>query len=148
MKNEKIITRSITMTEENWEHCKSIADDLESIATGNFVNVDGEAVEVNEDDEGEYVIVDGERVDADEFEPFTLWDWFNDCFDIKYTVNSDLEYSGVSVMVACGGPNIYIDTNVKKVLLYWWTDYAEYDLSRKAVNAIDEIFEEYYNCTR
>ena len=48
-------------------------------------------------------------------------------------------------MVACGGPNIYIDTASALVKLYWWTEYAEYPLSYSARDAIDEWAEEYWN---
>jgi hypothetical protein len=41
-------------------------------------------------------------------------------------------------MVSCGGPNIYIDTAEKAVLLYWWTDRARYYLSSDAVDAVDD----------
>lgn len=146
---EKTITRTITMSEENWEHCKNIADELEELVNGDFVNVDGEAVEVQEDEDGnDYVIVDGEKVDADDYDTYTLYDYFNDVFDIRYTVDSDLDYSGVRVMVACGGPNIYIDTVQRKVMLYWWTDYAEYDLASEVVEEIDAVFSEFYEMKR
>ena len=145
---EKTITRTITMSEENWEHCKNIADEIEELVDGNFVNVDGEAVEVLEDEDGEYIMVDGERQNAEDFDQYTLYDYFNDVFDIKYTVDANLEYCGVRLMVACGGPNIYVDTMTKKVQLYWWSDYAEYELASEAVSAIDDIFEDHYNCIR
>jgi len=144
----KTITRTIVMTEENYEHCKCIADELESLVNGDFVNVDGEAVEVREDEDGDYIMVDGERVDADDYDSYTLYDWFNDCLDIDYTVDSALDYRGVRVCVAWGGPSIYIDTMQKKVLLYWWTDYAEYDLASEVVEEIDAVFAEYYELRR
>lgn len=146
---EKTITRTITMSEENWKHCKSIADELKELVNGDFVNVDGEAVEVQEDKDGnDYVIVDGEKVDADEYDTYTIYDYFNDVYDISYTVDGDLDYCGVRLMVACGGPNIYIDTVQKKVLLYWWTDYAEYDLASEVVDEINAVFIEYYEMKR
>lgn len=146
---DKTITRTIVMTEENYEHCKNIADELESLVNGNFVNVDGECVEVQKDDDGnDFVLVDGEKVDAGEYDTYTLYDYFNDVFDIRYTVDSDLDYSGVRLMVACGGPNIYIDTVQKKVLLYWWTDYVEYELASEVVEEIDAVFSEYYELRR
>lgn len=145
---EKTITRTIVMTEENYEHCKHIADELKSLVNGNYVNVDGDAVEVMEDDDGNYIMIDGERVDADDYDSYTLYDWFNDCLDIEYTVSSDLDYKGVRVCVAWGGPSIYIDTMQKKVLLYWWTEYAEYELASEVVDEIDAVFNEYYEMRR
>ena len=49
-------------------------------------------------------------------------------------------------MVACGGPNIYVDTGSGQVELYWWGDSAKWGIDRNAVVAIDEAFEELFNC--
>ena len=49
-------------------------------------------------------------------------------------------------MVACGGPNIYVDTGSKAVELYWWTDRASYSLLSETAEAITAEFEELYNC--
>lgn len=144
----KTITRTIVMTEENYNHCKRIADELESLVNGDYVNVNGDAVEVLEDDDGNYIMIDGERVDADDYDSYTLYDWFNDCLDIDYVVDSALDYRGVRVCVAWGGPSIYIDTMQKKVLLYWWTEYAEYELAHEVVEEIDAVFDEYYEMRR
>ena len=48
-------------------------------------------------------------------------------------------------MVACGGPNIYIDTADQKVKLYWRGDYADYMIDQDAANAVDQWAEEYWN---
>jgi hypothetical protein len=49
-------------------------------------------------------------------------------------------------MIACGGPNIYIDTAEKAVLLYWWTDRARYYLSSDVVDQVDDWAREYWDC--
>lgn len=43
------------------------------------------------------------------------------------------------------GPNVYVDTKEMAVVLYWYGSNARYELSRNAVDAIDEIAEELYN---
>jgi hypothetical protein len=48
-------------------------------------------------------------------------------------------------MIACGGPNIYVDTASKAVELYWWGDRASYLLLSDTVDAIDECFSELFN---
>lgn len=167
---EKTITKTIVMTEENYEHCKRIADELENIVNGDFINIDENAIEVHEDENGarwaehngrfwaDGDFIDGDGVshnyddkyinDIDTVEQFTVWDWFNDCLDVDYVVDSALDYRGVRVCVAWGGPSIYIDTMQKKVLLYWWTDYAEYELASEVVEEIDAVFAEYYEMRR
>jgi hypothetical protein len=84
--------------------------------------------------------------DIDDFEQLSLWDYFNDVLDIEYRVGSDKQLRSVQIMVAWGGPNIYIDTATKQVELYWWGDRASYPIDSDVCNEIDYIFEEYLNC--
>lgn len=140
MTKELTIKKEIIMNVENYEHCKHIADELEQIVNNNMYKYDDEIYTENEID-------CNADIDIDDCEPYGLYDYFSDCFDIKYTIGSDKEtLYGVQILVACGGPNIYIDTNDGKVKLYWWTDYAEYELSPEVTESINELFEELYFC--
>lgn len=38
------------------------------------------------------------------------------------------------------------ESELEAVLLYWWTDYAEYPLTSSTCEAIDQYFEELFNC--
>jgi len=49
-------------------------------------------------------------------------------------------------LVAFGGPNIYVDTFTGKVELYWWTERAEWNLEREAIEEIDFFGRELYDC--
>jgi len=138
---------------ENWEHCKRIAEELDEIAEGNIYRCPhcGEFIKWDDDqyneDEARYTCPEcGEEFDESDLEAVSMWDYFNDVYDIEYRVGSDKQYRSVCLMVACGGPNIYIDTGEKAVLLYWWTDRARYSLLSSTAEAIDEVFEEYFNC--
>lgn len=138
---------------ENWETCKRIAEEIERIENGNCYRCPTccEIIEWDNDqyndDETTYICpCCNHAVDESELEPFTLYDYFNDVFDIEYRIGSDKEFRSVQIMVACGGPNIYVDTAEKAVLLYWWADKARYYISDEAAEAINQIFEEYYNC--
>ena len=92
----------------------------------------------------------GETIeDIDEYlEPVSLWDYFEDSiYNIEYRVpNRYDDPVSVCVMVACGGPNIYLDTASGKVELYWWNESGEYPMRRETVDAIDEYMTELYNC--
>lgn len=135
---------------ENRAHCKHIADDIERIADGNVYTCPecGEMVTMTEteDDDGftVYELSCGHTV---EYEPdsMTFYEYFSDVYDIEYRVGSYREYRSVKLMVAYGGPNIYIDTARRAVLLYWWTDSAEYPISSDACDEIDSVFEEFFN---
>lgn len=144
---------------ENREHCKSIADTLELYTDGNGykcphcerIHAFSEYEETEHENENGETCYNcpncgGEIVEND-LESVSIYDYFDgDIYDIEYRIGSDRQYRSVSLMVACGGPNIYIDTKRKAVLLYWWTDFAEYPLSSSACDAIDSYFEELFNC--
>lgn len=136
---------------ENRETCKRIAMEIDAIASGTVIRCPecDEQVDVDglEKDENGCIVCPccGKRIDVDDAEPFTMYDYFEDALDVEYVVGSDRTYRGVRVMVACGGPNIYVDTMEKAVTLFWWTDHARYLLSSDAVDAVDECFEDILN---
>jgi hypothetical protein len=104
---------------ENRKYCKDIAEELTAIYNGTVLNEDGEQI--------------------------TLYDYFSDVLDFEYTINSDKTYKSVKVWVTLGGPNVWIDTTDSFVRLAWGTSREEYPLSYYISEAIDNIFEEYYN---
>ena len=67
---------------------------------------------------GEY-----DRSEGDE--PCNAYDYLESVLDIQYIVNCKAEYLGARVLVACGGPNIWINTQTQTVEGYWWNDRAE-----------------------
>lgn len=134
---------------ENREHCKLIANRLEAIAEGRLYKCPecGEYVEDNN-----LFCECGCQVDLignDENEPWeqvSFYDYFENALDIDYITNSQKEYKACRIMIAYGGPNIYVNTWERKVELYWWTEYASFYLSAEACDAIDEMMEEYFTC--
>ena len=142
------------MKNENYELVKRIAKELEELVNGEFVIYNGDFYEVEEDENGErYADIDGtiykegdDEHDLDDLDYFGIWDYFKDCYDIEYTCDAGKEYKAVRIMIACGGPNIYVNTRSGDVELYWWTESARYPMDRSVIVAIDEYFEDYYNC--
>lgn len=138
---------------ENFEHCKRIGEEIEGIINGNFYRCPecGEIIEWNNanynEEEYAYTCSEcGKTVEEDDLEPVDLFDYFSDVLDIEYRIGSDKKYRSVRLLVAYGGPNIYIDTASGSVELYWWTERASYRLTDDAVKAIDRTFEELFNC--
>lgn len=136
---------------ENREHCKRIAQDVEDYAEGRVYRCPecGEILTLPDDVGDKYRCPDCETVsDVDDLEQLGLYDYFSDCLDIEYRVSGRARdaFRSVCIMVACGGPNIYIDTASKAVELYWWTDRASYPLSHDACDAIDDWASEYWSC--
>lgn len=136
---------------ENRAHCKYIADTIEAIVDGKLYRCPecGELIrtwEEHEDEDG-YTAYNTECgcKASYEPEPETILGYFSDAFDIEYRIGSDRDFRSVYLMVACGGPNIFVDTQAKEVQLYWWSDRASYPISTEAADAINEDFEMLYN---
>lgn len=141
--NQVIVDRS------NRKRCESIALDLESFYNGRVYQCPcGESITVPSDWSGEKYKCPycGEVHDGDVLEQLSLWDYFDDFLDVEYRIGSDRQLRSVQIMVAFGGPNIYIDTATRQVELYWWLDHASYPINHDVCNEIDSIFEEFYNC--
>lgn len=76
--------------------------------------------------------------------PMSAYDYLSDVLDIEYRVGHDRSYRSALIMVACGGPNIWIDTKSNKVIGAWWSDYAE--ASYEDEMGLDDALEEIFNC--
>ena len=96
-------------------HCKAIAQELESIADNGFY-------EKSEDDN------DDERF------------FFDETYNTDYVWRVGQGIIGVRIMVACGGPNIWVDTTERCVHGYWGgSDEACY-LTPETCDAINDLF--------
>ena len=80
------------MTTELQKHVQHIADQL----TNGF----------DDDLEG----VDGE---------FNAYDYLESVYDVNWILNSDRSLRGAELLVAFGGPNIYVNTVTQTVKGYW-----------------------------
>lgn len=155
---------------ENLAHVKGIAEQIEAVCAGVIYRDDEEGTDWNCEDGDRYQSEDDprdiweydedrdiwERTNGetseddpcDELEQVSVFDYFADALDIEYRVSSphDTEPRSVCIMVACGGPNIYVDTASCAVELYWWGYRASYPISRDAATEIDAAFTELWNC--
>ena len=140
------------MKNENLDYCKHIRSELEKYYNGETYRCSecNEIVHISnmstlkETNKG-YVLPCGCAIeDPYDLEQMCLYDYFNDVFDIIYYIGSEKEIRGVRLMVACGGPNIYIDTFRKTIELYWWTEYATVDLHSDLCEEITELFAQVY----
>lgn len=135
-------------TDENREQCKHIAKEVEAYANGEICKCPecGEEIRLPDNVGDKFKCPHCHTVnDFNDLEQLGIWDYMSDILDIEYRCGSDKEYRSCKICVACGGPNIYIDTASAMVKLYWWTEYAEYPLSYEARDIIDEWAEEYWN---
>jgi hypothetical protein len=77
-------------------------------------------------------------------EPLSAFDYLQDALDIEYIVSSKKEYLGARVLVAFGGPNIWVNTRTKTVEGYWWGDKAAASFDDGI--GLDDALEDLYNC--
>lgn len=77
-------------------------------------------------------------------EPMSAMDYLQDCLDIEYIVSRDGSYLGARVLVAFGGPNIWINTRTKTVEGYWWGESSFEGFSDSM--GLDESLEELWEC--
>lgn len=67
--------------------------------------------------------------------------YFEDIYNIDYIWRLGCGLIGVRVMVACGGPNIWVDTFEKAVHGYWGGTEAIAYLTNDCCEKIDAIFD-------
>lgn len=121
---------------DNTKHCKMIAENLMAIAEGRAYW---------DEDHNLNFVHDDESIPED-YDQVSMWDYFDDVYDIEYRLDSNKEYKSVALMVACGGPNIWVDTGNCKVELFWWGDYAYWTFDRDTAEQIDSVFSEIFYC--
>ena len=83
------------------------------------------------------------RYETDSEEDCNAYDYLSDALDFRWIVQNDLTFIGARILVAFGGPNVWIDTDKKKVEGYWWGDYASANYSQDPLG-IQECVEELY----
>ena len=142
--------------DKNEKTVQAIVEDMKKYASGDYFIWDGELFPIDENDfckldgclyhEGVYIMPNGKEIADNDLEIVSIGDYFDDYYDIDYVVGSDKKYKACRVLVAFGGPNIYIDTWEKQVQLFWWSDTATADIPCDLCEQIDEFFETIYNC--
>lgn len=87
-----------------------------------------------------------EGFEPTEDEPFpSAFDYLQDALDIQYIVTGKREYIAARVLVAFGGPNIWINTQTKTVEGYWWGTEASARYHTDALG-LDEALETLWEC--
>ena len=136
--------------DENWEHCRRISDTLDAYADGEVRRCPscGEEIQRDWGDVGDAFRCPscGDVRSLDDWDWLGLYDYFDDCYDLEFCVGSDKEFRSARIMIACGGPNIYIDTGSGCVELYWWGESARYHLRSDTREAVNDWALEYWDC--
>ena len=115
--------------------CRRIALQLDAMADGTLYR----------DCFGNYCIArdpEPSWVQADAYE------YFEDVYAVRYVIDQDLDYIGARILVACGGPNIWVDTCAQQIELFWGLTHETYRFGADAADVIDDMFSEYYRMSR
>jgi hypothetical protein len=89
-----------------------------------------------------HTINSGER-DNETGGELPAFDWMCDALDIRWIVDNDLNYLGAEVLVAFGGPNVWVKTIGQKVEGFWWGDYAKSEYQNDPMG-LDDYLRELY----
>ena len=75
-------------------------------------------------------------------EPMSAYDYLQDALDIQYIVTGSGDYLGARVLVAFGGPNIWVNTQTGTVEGAWWGDkaYASFNDEIGLDDALSELW--------
>ena len=74
----------------------------------------------------------------------TASDWVKDVYALRYIVAHQKRYLGCELMVAGGGPTIWVNTWTKEVEGYWGGDRVTWFFQDNL--GLDDYCEEMYNC--
>ena len=88
-------------------------------------------------------ITDGLKID-DTSGTGTVTEWMEGVYDIEWITHRDKTYKSARLMVAGGGPSIWVNLQRNVVQGYWWGDYCEHAFSDQI--GLDEYLEEIFDC--
>lgn len=86
-----------------------------------------------------------EDVDNGKFIKDLKSDDYASVLDHRYVIDYDGAYRSVHLLVAFGGPNIWICTDTMEVNGYWGSDRVTSWFGRSASDEIDDFYEDLYN---
>ena len=72
-------------------------------------------------------------------------EWMDGVYDIRYIVDREKRYLGAELMVAGGGPNIWVNLDTKYVEGYWGGDKVEQPFTDNL--GLDDYCQEMYDCS-
>ena len=75
----------------------------------------------------------------------TAGDWMEDVYDIRYLVDREKRYLGAELLVAGGGPTVWVNLNTKEVEGYWGVNPVTYPFIDNL--DLDGYCEDMYGCS-
>ena len=84
------------------------------------------------------------KEDRDTLEVCPAADFMEGVYNIEWITHQDKTYKAARLLVAGGGPNIWVNLQRNVVQGYWWGDYCEHRFSDQI--GLDEYLEEIFDC--
>ena len=75
----------------------------------------------------------------------TASDWMGGVYDIRYIVDREKRYYSAELLVAGGGPTVWVNLNTKEVEGYWGSDRGNEPFIDNL--GLDDYLEEMYACS-
>lgn len=120
---------------------KHYTDELEALAEGNLYRIDGELVIRDTDnDDDDY----NEMMDDKDLASFVDFLEINALGDTRYEINADGSFVGGKILLAYGGPNIWLYDD--KVVGYWGSETDEWHLTSDASAIVYDYLKEEFLC--
>ena len=70
------------------------------------------------------------------------YDCLRDVLDIEYRITAERQYRSAYIFLTVGGPNAYVDTAARELVVNWGFETARESLPGDYVRALDEAAEE------
>jgi hypothetical protein len=80
--------------------------------------------------------------DMDEDYCYHISAWLDSVLDVEMSIGINGTYRGAKIMVAYGGPNIYVNTRTGTVDGYWGDEQASVEIPSEVCEALDEYISE------
>ena len=71
-------------------------------------------------------------------------EWMEDVYEIEWITYGDHKYKAARLLVAGGGPNIWVNLQTNTVDGYWWGDTCKIHFTDNI--GLDEYLEELHSC--
>ena len=113
---------------ELMEMVKSVAERLDTI---------GDGENPYEDPSYGYEWDEDGRTVEEDMAPMDVF-MMDEVLEIRFIVDSHAEYCGALIYITLGGPTIWVDTRAHAVKGTWGTESAEWGITSRAVDALDD----------
>lgn len=75
----------------------------------------------------------------------SAYDYLRDVLDIEYRVDGSKRYRSAKILIGYGGPNVWIDTATKELVVAWWSAPERRDLPEQFCAELDEALQELWS---